>query len=76
MNIEYRCRRCEEVDTSLRFDTTKLEAWDLLRAIQNGTLYKVNGFYLNETEVHPCADGGWGVLELIGIAPQVNSKKS
>jgi hypothetical protein len=63
---EYKCRRCQQVVSGDIGKEGTLEV-AVSEALDRGVSYTFNGMSVRLKKVHTCADGGRGVMDLIGM---------
>ena len=62
--IEYRCRRCQQIHTVLREPIGKVE-----KTVLGFHRMDIPSIGFPGGGLHDCADGGKGVMDLIGLSP-------
>lgn len=65
-NVQYRCRRCGEVDSPIHTPCVDLTIVDL---VVHGRDRTFDGVPVHMTHSHACADGGVGIADCIGVQP-------
>jgi hypothetical protein len=69
-NVLYRCRRCGAIDRSMCGSHEIVERAVMFAAIGSPRREPGDGHIVIMTSTHLCADGGYGVTDLIGGAPE------